>query len=56
LTIDYSSFSLRVTPVVGLDHGADRVGNTASTVDTEIPRNIAVDSIVHFNFDSRTIP
>ena len=39
-----------------LDHGADRVGNISSTVDTEISRNIAVDSIVNFNFDSRTSP
>ena len=41
---------------LGLDHGADRVGNTASTVDTVISRHIGVDSIVNFNFDSRTIP
>ena len=39
-----------------LNHGADRVGNTASTVDTVISRHIGVDSIVNFNFDSRTIP
>jgi len=46
----------RITSIVVLDDGADRVGNTASTVDTVISRNIGVDSIVHFNFDSRTSP
>ena len=56
LTIDYSYFSLRVTPVVGLDHGADRVGNISSTVDTVISRHIGVDSIVHFNYKGRTSP
>jgi hypothetical protein len=45
----------RISLVV-LDHGADRVGNISSTVDTEISRNIAVDSIVHFNFKGRTSP
>ena len=45
----------RISLVV-LDHGADRGGNISSTVDTEISRNIAVDSIVHFNFKGRTIP
>ena len=39
-----------------LDHGADRVGNTASTVDTVISRHIGVDSIVHFNYKGRTSP
>ena len=37
-------------------HGADRVGNISSTVDTVVSRNIAVDSIVNFNYDSRTSP
>ena len=44
----------RITSIVGFDHGADRVGNISSTVETVISRNIAVDSIVNFNFDSRT--
>ena len=37
-------------------HGADRVGNISSTVDTVVSRNIAVDSIVNFNFKGRTSP
>ena len=45
----------RITLVV-LDHGADRVGNTARTVDTEISRHIGVDSVVNFNFKGRRSP
>jgi hypothetical protein len=46
----------RFTPIVGPDHGADRVGNISSTVGAVVSRNIAVDSIVDFNYDSRTSP
>ena len=42
--------------LVSIDHGADRVGNIYSTVYTVVSRNIAVNSIVSFNLNSRTSP